>query len=130
MDFVTQIEIIGVRGIRRLLLTLAIDEPLTVVTGPTGSGKTTIVEAFALLGAAGRSSEEFYAVATDLLLHHALQRRENDKILLQAMIVDSKLKLPTLRYAVVFGLDEARRWWSARAWPRWSPTKMTRTAST
>ncbi|MBK7760700.1 MAG: AAA family ATPase [Deltaproteobacteria bacterium] len=108
MDMVTQIEMIGVRGVRRLALTLAHDEPLTVVTGPTGSGKTTIVECLGLLGAAGRSSEEFYLLANELLARRDLQRRENDKILLQAVIFDGKLKLPTLRYAVVFGLDEGK----------------------
>ncbi|MBK9649434.1 MAG: AAA family ATPase [Deltaproteobacteria bacterium] len=99
---------IGVRGVRRLALTLAPEEPLTVVTGPTGSGKTTLVECLGLLGAAGRSSEEFYLLANELLARRDLQRRENDKILLQAVIFDGKLKLPTLRYAVVFGLDEGK----------------------
>ncbi|MCK6514674.1 AAA family ATPase [Myxococcota bacterium] len=108
MDIVTQIEMIGVRGIRQLVLTLAHDEPLTVVAGPTGSGKSTIVECLGLLGAAGRSSEEFFLFATELLKNQDLQRRENDKILLQAVIFDSKLKLPALRYAVVFGLDEGK----------------------
>lgn len=108
MDIVTLIEMIGVRGVRRLALTLAPEEPLTVVTGPTGSGKTTLVECLGLLGAAGRSSEEFYLLANELLARRDLQRRENDKILLQAVIFDGKLKLPTLRYAVVFGLDEGK----------------------
>ena len=108
MDVVTQIELTGVRGIRKLALSFAVYEPLTVVTGPAGTGKSTVMDGLRLLGAAGRSSEEFFEGATELLINRELQRRENDKIMLQAEIFDSKGKLPTLRYAVIFGLDEGK----------------------